>query len=422
MGRSQPATPSTGVTRRGLLASAGGAAIGIGIGATAEHSLNADPPPQGHKPSGVIPFYGTHQAGIATPTQNYLQFASFDLATDSLSNLRELLVQWTRAAATLTQGHPLGLQQDPNLPPQDPGEALGLPPSSLTITIGLGPSVFEQAGHDRLGLRAQRPTELNPLPPFQGESLDPSRSNGDLCLQVCAEDPQVAFHAVHTLARLADSTTSLRWLQAGFGRTSTTTRTQTTPRNLMGFKDGTNNIHAEDTTTMNGGVWVSPSDQPAWMRGGSYLILRRIRMLLDVWDATTLNEQERVIGRKKLTGAPLGAKHEHDPVPLDAETQGAPTIPEDAHIRQASARLNHGQRILRRGYSYSDGYDPATGQLDAGLIFIAYQRSPSRQFIPIQRRLATHDALNHHTLHTASAIFAIPPGAGPDGYIGETLL
>jgi deferrochelatase/peroxidase EfeB len=158
------------------------------------------------------------------------------------------------------------------------------------------------------------------------------------------------------------------------------------------------------------------------MQGGTYLTARRIRILLDVWDATSLTEQERTIGRHKLSGAPLGASREHDPVNLSATVGGAPAIPANAHIRLASPKLNVHQRILRRGYSYSDGYDPATGQLDAGLFFIAYQRSPRRQFIPIQQRLAAHDALNHHTIHTASAIFAVPPGAEPGGSVGDTLL
>jgi deferrochelatase/peroxidase EfeB len=189
----------------------------------------------------------------------------------------------------------------------------------------------------------------------------------------------------------------------------------------MGFKDGTNNIHAEDHQAVSEAVWLGGDDRPSWMQGGSYLIARRIRILLDVWDSSSLQEQQRTIGRYKLSGAPLGEHREHDQVNLNAQADGEPVIPLDAHIRVASPQLNAGQRILRRGYSYSDGFDPGTGQLDAGLFFIAYQRSPHHQFIPIQQRLATSDALNRHTLHTASAIFAIPPGAQPDGYIGDTL-
>jgi deferrochelatase/peroxidase EfeB len=157
------------------------------------------------------------------------------------------------------------------------------------------------------------------------------------------------------------------------------------------------------------------------MTGGSYLIARRIQILFDVWDGTSLEGQERVIGRKKLSGAPLGGRDEYDPVDLDGKKGGEPVIPVDAHIRLASPRNNNGQRILRRGYSYSEPTEPGSGQIDAGLFFICFQRDPERQFIPIQRRLAASDALNHHTLHTASAIFACPPGCKPGGFVGEGL-
>jgi deferrochelatase/peroxidase EfeB len=231
----------------------------------------------------------------------------------------------------------------------------------------------------------------------------------------------VAFHAIHVLTRLASGTATLRWSQQGFGRTSSTSRSQATPRNLMGFKDGTDNIRAEDSDAMDEFVWVQPSDDSSWMAGGSYLILRRIQILFDVWDPTSLEGQERVIGREKLSGAPLGALREYDPVDLNATKNGEPTIPASAHIRLASPHYNDGQRILRRGYSYSEPIEPGSGQIDAGLFFICFQRDPKRQFIPIQRRLADSDALNHHTLHTAGAIFACPPGVKPGGFIGEQL-
>ncbi len=240
-------------------------------------------------------------------------------------------------------------------------------------------------------------------------------------MQACAEDPQVAFHAIHVLTRLASTAATLRWQQMGFGRTSSTSRSQQTPRNLMGFKDGTDNIRAEDTDAMNDFVWVQPGDGPEWMSGGTYLIARRIQILFDVWDATSLEGQERVIGREKLSGAPLGGREEYDPVNLAAESNGEPRIPTDAHIRLASPSNNDNQRILRRGYSYSEPPEPGSGQIDAGLFFIAFQRDPRRQFIPLQRRLAASDALNHHTLHTASAIFACPPGVEPGGFVGEAL-
>jgi deferrochelatase/peroxidase EfeB len=405
-----------------MLAAAGGTTLGVGLGLAADRLwLDTDETSESDLSSSV-PFWGPHQAGVGTAAQNYLQFASFDLRTESLSDLRELMGEWTRSAAAMTEGTPVSRSADPNEPPGDTGETIGLEPASLSITFGFGPTLFERDGRDRLGLQANRPADLIALPPFRGEALEEARSGGDLCIQACANDPQVAFHAVHDLARIASSVASIRWLQSGFGRTSSTTSDQTTPRNLMGFKDGTNNVRGDDGASMARYVWVGAGDQPSWIRGGSYLIARRIRILLDVWDSTTLGEQERTIGRHKVSGAPLGARNEHDPVDLDAGSAGAPTIPSDAHIRLASHETNGGERILRRGYSYSDGYDPATGQIDAGLFFIAFQRSPARQFIPIQRRLAANDALNHHILHTASAIFAVPPGAQRSGYVGDTLL
>jgi deferrochelatase/peroxidase EfeB len=231
----------------------------------------------------------------------------------------------------------------------------------------------------------------------------------------------VAFHAIHVLSRVAAGTAAPRWSQLGFGPVSSAGRSHSTPRNLMGFKDGTDNINVGDAAAMGQFVWVKAGDGPGWMVDGTYLVLRRIRMLFDVWDATSLDGQERVIGRYKLSGAPLGERNEFDTADLTAISAGAPTIPANAHIRLADPENNSGQRILRRGYSYSEGTEAGAGQIDAGLFFIAFQRSPRRQFIPLQSRLAASDALNQHTLHTTSAIFACPPGVRSGGFIGEAL-
>jgi len=371
----------------------------------------------------VVPFYGARQAGVATPAQDYLWFAVFDLISDTADELRGVLEQWTEAAALLTAGEPYQpAVQEVGQPPVDTGEAIGLGPSRLTLTIGFGPGVFGSPGGDALGLARLRPSELQQLPPFQGESLDQESSGGDLCVQACADDPQVAFHAIHVFSRVASSVASLRYTQQGFGRTSSTSRIQSTPRNLMGFKDGTENIRAEETREMSDFVWVAPTDGPGWMIGGTYLIARRIKILFDVWDATPLEDQQRTIGRDKLSGAPLGSNNEYDPVNLHAiNASGEPMIPANAHIRLASPQNNDGQRILRRGYSYSEAIEPGSGEIDAGLFFVAFQRSPQRQFIPLLRRLAANDALNRHTLHTSSAIFACPPGTQPGGFVGEGL-
>jgi deferrochelatase/peroxidase EfeB len=427
-GDTAAAPPRSGLTRRGAIS---GAAL-VGANATVAallgpHAAAAVRPPRRAHPGGAgaaVPFYGPHQAGVVTAAQEYLDFATFDLASDSRADLRRLLETWSSAAATLTAGRQYEpAAQQPSAAPLDGGEALGSGPARLTLTFGLGPGIFRGARAARLGLHGRGPRELRELPPFAGGRLDPASSGGDLCIQACAEDPQVAFHAIHLLARLAAGAARLRFSLQGFGRTSSTSREQRTPRNLMGFKDGTNNLRVQDGEALERFVWVQPGDGPSWMAGGSYLIARRIRILFGRWDATALERQERTVGRVKASGAPLGETREFDHVPLKArDAAGQPVIPADAHIRLASPDENAGQPLLRRGYSYAEGADAATGEPDAGLFFICFQRKPSRQFIPIQRRLARSDALTRFIVHTSSAIFACPPGTLPGGYVGELLL
>ena len=369
----------------------------------------------------VVPFHGQHQAGIVTPAQDRLLFASFDLTTTDRDDVIDLLREWTRAARRMTAGLPVGTDNtDQDAPPDDTGEAVGLGPSSLTITFGFGPTLFTKDGVDRFGIASQRPEALVEIPEFAGDTIEPARSDGDLAVQACSNDPNVCFHAIRNLARIARGTAVLRWSQMGFGRTSSTDIAQTTPRNLLGFKDGTNNVVAEDTKALSSDVWVAKDDGPAWMAAGSYMVTRRIRMLLEVWDRSTLADQELTIGRNKIEGAPLGAKKEHDAVDLEATNDGLPVIPVDAHIRLAAPSVNNGARLLRRGYSFTDGINPVTNQLDAGLFFIAFQRDPRTAFIAVQQNLST-DALNEYIRHTSSAVFAVPPGVGPAEYVGETL-
>lgn len=408
------------VTRRSALL--GAAAFGAGVAADrvlAGSSSDGDVSSEDCVEGTSVDFHGPHQAGIATPPPEFLSFGAFDVTSDAVDDLRGLLQEWTIAAAALTKGERYKLAPEShNQAPSDPGEAAELGPARLTITFGFGPSLF--SAPDRFGLRYRQPQALVQLPAFQGESLEPSCSDGDLCVQACADHPQVAFHAIHTLTLIASGVATLRWSQDGFGRTSSTSRSQPTPRNLIGFKDGTNNIRAEDTDAMVEHVWVKPGDGPAWMEGGSYLVARRIKILFDVWDASSLEGQEEVIGRRKLSGAPLGGQDEYDSVDLDAHSGGQPIIPVDAHIRLSSPEANDGLRILRRGYSFSEPAEPGSGQLDAGLFFVAFQRNPE-QFISIQQRLSRSDALNRHTVHTASALFACPHGTQPGGFIGEGL-
>lgn len=412
--------PGVTVSRRGVFTGAAGLAA---AGLLASAGCDPDGSTDASRSNPAVPFRGTHQAGVATPAQDRMVFAAFDV-TGSRAALATVLRRWTDAAERMTTGRPVAyLGGDsgggPLAPPADTGEATGLPPSRLTVTFGMGPSLFDH----RFGLAGRRPAALADLPPLPGDELDPDRSGGDLCVQACADDPQVAFHAVRNLARIARGTAHLRWIQLGFGRTSTTSDTQSTPRNLMGFKDGTNNIRGEDTEAMNRFVWVGVETDQGWMRGGSYLVARRIRMLIESWDRASLREQEQVIGRRKSDGAPLGRGREADRVDLSAHgPDGHPVIPVDAHIRLAAPSTNAGTRILRRGYSYTDGADPVTGELDAGLFFVCFQKDPRTQFVAIQRRLGVHDAMTEYIKHTGSAVFACPPGLSHGRWWGQELL
>jgi deferrochelatase/peroxidase EfeB len=408
----------TDLTRRRLLASAGIGAAGIGLGGATGYLVGSENA-EASEGTGSVPFYGDHQAGIATPAQDRLHFAAFDLVNPSRAALKELLREWSAAAAEMTGGRMVGDANSIQLaPPDDTGETVGLLPSRLTLTIGFGPSLFERGG---LGLSGKRPAALRKIPPLPADELNEGESGGDLCVQACSDDPQVAFHAVRNLARIGRGTVVMRWSQLGFGRTASTSRSQKTPRNLMGFKDGTANIKAEDGKAMDRFVWVG-GEGPAWMRGGTYMVTRRIRMLLEIWDRSPLADQEETIGRDKYRGAPLGGSEEFESLDLEAEKGGKPVIPVDAHVRLASASANGGERILRRGYSFTDGVDESLGELEAGLFFICFQRDPERQFVAIQRRLSSSDALNEYIRHVGGAVFAVPPGARSGGYIGETLL
>ncbi len=409
------------LTRRRLLAGAGVAGVGIGLGGTG-YLLGRDSADDSTHLDAKVPFYGDRQAGIATPAQDRLHFAAFDLTITSAADLQDLLREWSQAASEMTEGRMVGDENNDLLaPPDDTGETVGLQPASLTVTLGLGPDVFEKNGRDRFGLLAKRPRALRQIDSLPGDLLDPTRSGGDVCVQACSNDPQVAFHAVRNLARLGRGAVVMRWSQLGFGRTSSTTRSQSTPRNLMGFKDGTRNLRAEDTEAMDQYVWLGEGDDVPWMSNGTYIVTRRIRMLIEIWDRSPLLDQEDTIGRQKYSGAPLGEKDEFDPLDLGARKNGKPVIPADAHVRLASAEDNSGAQILRRGYSFTDGVVEELGELDAGLFFICFQKNPKTQFEEIQRRLGANDALNEYIKHTSSAVFAIPPGARQGGYVGEGL-
>jgi deferrochelatase/peroxidase EfeB len=412
-----------------LLAGAGvaGVAGAGGVAAGVEAWVGGDGDEPGNPAAEAVPFYGEHQAGITTPAQDRLHFAAFDVITDDRDRLVDMLREWTAAAARMAAGKDAGLigavDGIPEAPPDDTGEALGLPPAQLTLTVGFGPSLFRDAkGRDRFGIAAKRPAALADLPHFPADAIEPAISGGDLCVQACANDPQVAVHAIRNLARIGFGVVSVRYSQLGFGRTSATSRTQATPRNLMGFKDGTENLKAEDGKLLDEQLWVQPTDEPGWMAAGSYLVTRKIRMMIETWDRTSLAEQEAIIGRTKGSGAPLGRTGEFEPIDFAAKgADGEPVIPEVAHVRLAHPDFNNGARLLRRGYNFVDGSD-GLGRLNAGLFFMAYQRDPRRQFVPVQTQLARHDVLNEYIRHVSSGVFACPAGVrGADDFWGRAL-
>lgn len=417
-------SPAGGVSRRDLIglalgASASSLVIGTGAGLVGGAAYGQTQARQVLE--AVAPGSGIHQPGITTPVQEHLHFASYDMmARTTREDLASLLEDWTYAATRMMQGLEVSatgaVGGSPEAPPDDTGEALGLPASNLTITFGFGPSLFD----DRFGLADQRPAGLERLPAFVGDDLDPERSDGDLCIQACADDPQVAVHAIRNLSRIAFGRASIRWSQLGFGRTSKTTSDQATPRNLFGFKDGTANILADDPAALDENVWVSASEGPAWLAGGSYLVARRIAMLIETWDRTRLAEQDRVVGRDKAQGAPLSGGDEFTAPDFAAtDAAGKPRIDARSHVRLAHPDMNNGIRILRRGYNFVDGTTDL-GRLNAGLFFLSFQRSPDR-YITLQRALAT-DAMGEYLTHVGSGLWAVPPAPMAGASIGAGLL
>jgi deferrochelatase/peroxidase EfeB len=415
-------------TRRGIVGVAAGlAATGAAFGASVAEAA-VETKPRAPSAGAVEPFWGEHQGGIATPAQRHSYFAALDLKTAKRDELVKTLRAWTGAAAQMAAGQTAAaIGPDSTHPGPDTGEALGLPAARLTLTFGFGAGMFVKDGKDRYGLAARQPSALVDLPAFHGDQLIATRTGGDLSIQACAEDPQVAFHAVRQLARLAYGAAELRWAQTGY---LTRPEGEATPRNLMGFKDGTSNPRVTDPLAMAKLVWVG-DEGPDWMKGGSYVVARRIRVALEHWDRMTVAFQEQTIGRHKYSGAPLGGTSEFDRLDLDArDRDGDPVIPESAHIRLAHAATNGGAQILRRPYSYNDGVNfiaerwPPWRQgmeYDAGLFFICYQRDPRAGFIKIFDNLAKFDLLNQFVTHTGGGLFACPGGIAKGEFIGQRL-
>lgn len=387
-------------------------------------------------PNKAEPFWGQHQSGVLTPPQHQIYFAAFDLTTKKREDVISLLKAWTAAAARLTQGQtaqPLdsGLSLaappapaaeatqgsdayealDPAQMSADSGETIGMSPARLTLTFGFGAGLFVKDGKDRYGLASQRPDALVDMPRFAGDQLEEQRTGGDLCVQACAEDPQVAFHAVRQLARIAEGVAVLRWVQLGY-------RPSTGERHLLGFSNGKGNPNPDDVDAMSKAVWAG-DEAPAWMRGGTYIVTRRIRFAIEHWDHMPASFQEQAIGEGKYTKTP----------PSHA-TQAAGS--EDEAIRSHLKIVGPGAHsILRRSFSYNDGMDFVSErwppwrqglEYDAGMFFICYQRDPRTGFIPMFSQMAKYDVqLNQFWTHVGSGLFAIPAGAAQGEYIGQRL-
>lgn len=415
----------SGASRRGFLGAAAGALGAAALAGTAQAT-----PPRAMRGPGLLahdvePFHGAHQGGIATPAQQFLYFATFDVTTDKREELIGLLKAWTEASARLTAGLPLAGEEATDQVPTDGGSSQGLGPQRLTLTFGFGAGLFSKGGVDRFGLAAHRPEALIDLPKFNGDQLLPEKTGGDLCIQACADNATVAMHAVRHLARLGYGLIEPKWAQTGFGSGGPKGET---PRNLMGFKDGT--MNPRSAADMERFVWVG--DEGGWMKGGSYLVARPIRISLEHWDRMKLGFQEQVVGRHKANGAPLGQKGEFEPLKLDAtDADGNYVIPENSHTRLAAPQINDGSQILRRAYSYDNGVAhiaerwPPWRQgmmMDAGLMFLCWQRDPRSGFVKIFENMAKFDMMNQFVTHIGSGLFACPPGARPGGYVGEGLL
>ena len=399
---------------KGLTAGAAGTAISAGLVAAGAHADTA----AGTTVAGVdgldrVAFHGPHQAGVVTPAQRAATFAAFDITAVSGGQLRELFQALTERARLLTAGGaPVDLGT--GSPPAD-SAVLGpvVPTDGLSITVSVGASLFDQ----RFGLAEKKPLRLAPMRTFANDALDPAWCHGDLMVQICANNPDTVHHALRDIMKHTRAGIQLRYRLNGF---ISPPRPSGTPRNLMGFKDGTANPTPADA---GGLVWVTPAlGEPAWTTGGTYQVVRLIHMLVEFWDRVSLIEQEKMFGRKRDTGAPLDGVVELDKPNYDQDPQGR-LIPLNSHIRLANPRTPETDpgRILRRGYNYDRGVE-LNGNLDVGLIFCCYQRDISRQFEAIQTRLA-EDPLNDYIQAFGGGYFFTLPGiTTPDDWYARSLL
>ncbi|MFF0221764.1 iron uptake transporter deferrochelatase/peroxidase subunit [Streptomyces sp. NPDC004629] len=400
-----------GMSRRKLLGTAGatGVVLGAAGAAVGYTAAPAQATPLTSLGAGRAMFHGKHQPGITEGLQARGHLIAFDLAAGAgPREAAALLRRWSATAERLMAGEPAAHE--------DTDVARDAGPSSLTITFGFGHDFFT-----RTGLEKQRPAGLDPLPDFSSDRLDKARSNGDLWVQIGADDALVAFHALRAIQKDAGAAARVRWQMNGFNRSPGATAHPMTARNLMGQVDGTRNPKPADAD-FDERIFVPASGEPAWMANGSYAVVRRIRMLLDDWEKLTVAAQEGVIGRRKSDGAPLSGGTETTDMDLErADDQGTYIVPVNAHARITRPDQNGGAAMLRRPFSYHDGLAP-DGTPDAGLLFICWQADPLRGFVPVQRKLDRGDALSKFIRHEASGLFAVPGGAARGEYVGQRLL
>jgi deferrochelatase/peroxidase EfeB len=389
-----------------------GAVAGAGLAVAASNPTQAS-----HR---FVPFGGPHQNGVtALPVPAFGLMAALDLVGSGRDDLERTLRALSQEARSLMSGSPIPAR-DRAYPPLDSG-VLGPtpPPTNLSVVVSVGASLFDQ----RFGLAAQRPRELVKMPFLANDRLDPKRTHGDLLVVIEAESPDAVQFALRQLLRRTRGELVLRWSVEGFSRGVTTTSDDGAPRNLMGFKDGTANLDPADTTLMDELVWVDRrGGELAWAVGGSYQAVRIIRMLVEFWDRTPLAEQEALMGRQKVSGAPLDGQRETDVPDFAADPEGTLT-PLDAHIRLANPRTPQtaGSRILRRGFSYTRGFDRA-GQLDQGLAFVSYQQSLQRGFLAVQERLNGEPLEEYIRPEGGGFFFTLPGVTTAEGFLGESLL
>ncbi|MFE7928789.1 iron uptake transporter deferrochelatase/peroxidase subunit [Streptomyces sp. NPDC057456] len=408
-----PVEVSEGLTRRRLLGTAGatGLALGAAGGAVGYTAAPSQATPLSSIGADEAMFHVKHQPGITQGLQARGHLIAFDLAAGAgRKEATALLRRWSETARRLMAGEATATD--------DTDVARDAGPSALTVTFGFGNSFFT-----RTGLEKERPVALDPLPDFSSDHLDKTRSNGDLWVQIGANDALVAFHALRAIQKDAGAAAKVRWQMNGFNRTPGATAHPMTARNLMGQMDGTRNPKPADSD-FDQRIFV-PADStkdPAWMADGSYAVVRRIRMLLDDWEKLSGTAQEQVIGRRKADGAALSGGTETTAMDLEkTDANGDLVVPINAHARITRPDQNGGAAMLRRPFSYHDGIDP-DGTPDAGLLFVCWQADPLRGFVTVQRKLDRGDALSKYIRHEASGLFAVPGGAAEGEYVGQRLL